>query len=180
MAITNLQIGLASWIIQDGNYGDFHVNQEVDFALEFYSESIQPAKSENMRCELVHPAVYSICARVALLHPQVWVIDFGLSAYEEARHPPNVQLHGWIEGEFYIGIDPFMYFERIYQMREMPLLTYRWRVEGIKLETTPWIEASSNIRIRDSSRLSYEDVAETNAWNDDGAHSHYILECECL
>ena len=30
-----IQVGLASWIIQDGNYGDFTVGQQAKFALEF-------------------------------------------------------------------------------------------------------------------------------------------------
>jgi hypothetical protein len=36
------QIGLSSWIIQDGNYGDFETGQVLGFALEFYSENFRP------------------------------------------------------------------------------------------------------------------------------------------
>lgn len=34
--MTNLIIGLDSWVIQDGNYGDFAQATRVSFALEFY------------------------------------------------------------------------------------------------------------------------------------------------
>ena len=32
-----INVGLSSWIIQDGNYEDFAVGQEQRFALEFYA-----------------------------------------------------------------------------------------------------------------------------------------------
>ena len=38
MSESVLQIGLSSWIIQDGNYGDFECHAIERFALEFYSE----------------------------------------------------------------------------------------------------------------------------------------------
>jgi hypothetical protein len=34
-----LVVGLHSWIIQDGNYGDFATNTNAAFALEFYASS---------------------------------------------------------------------------------------------------------------------------------------------
>jgi hypothetical protein len=51
-----LQIGLSSWIIQDGNYEEFEVGREYRFALEFYAPDLAiddlPVESR----ELVHLA----------------------------------------------------------------------------------------------------------------------------
>ena len=37
-----LNVGLDAWIIQDGNYADFRVGEEQDFALEFYPILLNP------------------------------------------------------------------------------------------------------------------------------------------
>jgi hypothetical protein len=35
-----MHVGLAAWIIQDGNYGDFEVGRAYRFALEFYPHKV--------------------------------------------------------------------------------------------------------------------------------------------
>ena len=39
-----LNIGIDSWIIQDGNYGNFVVGQDTKFAIEFYPLSLIPSE----------------------------------------------------------------------------------------------------------------------------------------
>jgi hypothetical protein len=86
-----------------------------------------------------------------------------------------------VEGEIYLGIDPFMYFEGLKNMSGMPALTYGFRIERIFLETTPWLtqsdEAGRPRMVRDDRNESYQEVTETDAWNDDNGHAHYVLQC---
>jgi hypothetical protein len=177
--MNTVQIGLAAWIIQDGNYGDFSVGQEAQFALDFYfPDSFAIAQPGTPKFVAAGPATYSIHARVEFAHEKVWTLDFGLRAYQE--HPPqDIPLGSWVQGNIYLGIDSFPYFERLKDLPGMPALTYRWLLRNIKRETTPWIKVDG-LQERDSSRRSFEDIRETNAWHDDGGHAHYILECECL
>ena len=37
--VSTWTLGLESWIIQDGNYGDFSTGQEVELAAEYWSEA---------------------------------------------------------------------------------------------------------------------------------------------
>ena len=64
----------------------------------------------------------------------------------------------------------------------MPELRYDWRIRSIWLETTPWLSSidekgRTSLR-RHEEQESFVEVAETNAWEDDGGHAHYLLECE--
>jgi len=110
------------------------------------------------------------------------VVDFGVMAYEN-RNPPSVaRLEHCVEGEFYLGIDPFFYFEDLYALPGIPTLQYHWQIKSISLETTPWLtnvnSAGGTTLSRDETRESFQEVAATNAWADDEGHAHYLLECE--
>ena len=84
----------------------------------------------------------------------------------------------WVEGEIWIGIDPFFYKERLNQTPGMPDLFVDWSVTRIQLETTPWIEDVSSgrkLRMRDTEHESWADRASTDAWTDDGGGADYLL-----
>ena len=177
--MNTLQIGLAAWIIQDGNYDDFAVNQEAKFALEFCPHSLSPAQPGTPRLDSIGPARYSIHGHVDFVDSKAWVVDFGLRAFHEAACPPGILPQSWVQGEVYLGIDPFFYFERLYDLPGMPELSYKWVIKHIKLETTPWI-TTGRFSARDESKTSFKDIQKTDAWHDDGGRAHYTLECECL
>lgn len=178
----NLNVGIDSWIIQDGNYPDFTVGQAATFALEFYPHSLAPADGRSPLCEHIDASKYRICCNVIFTAKQVWVVDFGILAY--LNHPtPRIASKGaWLCAEVYLGIDPFFYVEELHAIPKMPELRYDFRVRDILLETTPWLTNKDadghTVMTRDESRRSYSNVAETNAWEDDGGHAHYILQCE--
>jgi hypothetical protein len=103
-------------------------------------------------------------------------------AYQNHEPPPVAKQGTWIEGEVYLGIDPFFYFEDLHALPGMPALQYEWNIRSIFLETTSWLsvkdETGRTIRTRDEQHESFIEVAETNAWDDDGGNGHYVLECE--
>ncbi len=177
-----IHVGLSSWIIQDGNYGDFTVGQHAKFALEFGAlNELRPATEGPLSAAYLGASRYRVRARVAFVAKKVWVIDAG--AFMAFREQPRegAQLGAFVEGDVYLGIDPFFYFEGLYKIRGMPPLSYRWIVREIQLETTPWRDGrlanGTRTRERDESKESFAPVTATNAWHDDGGLGHYILSC---
>ena len=177
--MNTLQIGLDAWIIQDGNYPDFFVNQEVSFALEFHPHSLRPSSDGLRSFTLTDHALYSVHGSIDFIHKETWVIDIGILAYADGAIPEEFCSPRWIDGELYLSVDPFFYFESLKNLPGIPALTYRWRIQNIKLETTPWIKTERHWT-RDSNKTSFRDVSKTDAWNDDEGHAHYLLESECL
>jgi hypothetical protein len=149
---------LNSWIIQDGNYGDFHCGDHHSLALEFAGGSL-----------------------VIFVNPEVWVIDFGIKAYWESPPPAFVQTGAWVEGEIFLGIDPFFYKDYLSKVPDMPNLFDEWIVKRIQLNTTPWIhslDGDRSVLTRDGSLEARTDITATNAWNDDNGRASYLLHLE--
>ena len=177
--MTTHQIGLDAWIVQDGNYTDFAVGESRKFALKLHSYTLKPSPVKSASMSLIGPARYAIHASVEFMQPDAWVADFGLRAYCEQPLAPEVSVGNWLESEVYLGVDPFMYFERHCKLPGMPALTYDWKIRGILLETTPWITEGTT-SFRDKAKKSHKAVTKTNAWDDDDGCASYVLECECL
>ncbi len=179
-----LQVGLSSWIIQDGNYGEFEVGGEYRFALEFYAPDLVLDSSPVEACALapLGNARYKGVGSVIFGSDKAWVIDVGVPAYRDERLPAGAQVGSRVTGDMYIGIDPFFYFESLSALPGMPNLYRQWLIKRILLETTPWLEtvdeAGRTLRTRDESKVEYVEVDATDAWNHDDGHGHYLLECE--
>ncbi len=179
-----LNVGVDSWIIQDGNYGDFTVGQKIQFALEFYPHSIKPTDLRTSVAVELKPSLYQVRGQVVYCRNSLWVLDAGFLAYQEHQQPTFATEGSWVEAEIYLGIDPFMYFEGLKNLSGMPSLTYSFRIGQILLETTPWLkgvdESGRTMNSRDVQNVSYREIAETDAWNDDGGDAHYVLKCFSL
>ncbi len=177
-----LFVGISSWIIQDGNYDDFRVGETAKFALKVYPNTLAVARSHEASFERICASRYRVRGQVAYVGGSVWVIDFGVMAYQNHDPPLIVEKGDWVEGEVYLGIDPFFYFEELHSLPGMPALQYGWHIKNIFLETTPWLsrkdETGRTILARDARQESFVEVAETKAWDDDEGHGHYVLECE--
>ena len=173
----SLNVGIDSWIIQDGNYEDFSVGQTAEFALEFYPRSMKASDCKSPSVTHLIASRYQICGQVLYQTEDVWVLDMGFLAYKEMEPPSYAKTGSWVEGEFYLGIDPFMYFEYLKNRPGMPSLTYRFRIDQIFLNTTPWIETPGQVTVRDEKNESYREVSKTNAWGDDNGNAGYILKC---
>jgi hypothetical protein len=181
-----VRVGLSAWIVQDGNYDDFTTGQEAKFALEFYPpHGLRPAAPGPKSAEHLSASRYRVHAQVVFAADGVWVIDAGLFiAFAERQPPPHAVAGAWVEGEVYVGIDPFFYFEYLHKNAEMPPLSYRWRVRWIARETTPWGEmrdAQGRIVLtRDETKEAFVPARQTDAWRDDGGSGRCVLECERL
>lgn len=178
------QIGLTSWIIQDGNYDDFETGQITEFALEFYSPVYRSAKNLSRSCKALGAAKYSITGEVVFLAAGVWVLDFGICAFQESKPPEGVGLGDFVIADVYLGIDPFFYFEYLYALPGIPALIYSWSIQAIKRESAPLIEtrnaSGQKILTRDETKLGYESIRKTDAWHDDCGSAEYVLDCSLL
>ena len=172
-----LVVGLHSWIIQDGNYGDFTRDTTAAFALEFYASSPLEIFESNPKpvTALIHicDADYEAVGHVIHVADHWWVIDVGVLVFQEAEPPANARQGSWLRGKISIGIDPFFYFERLAHQPGAPAQVYDWKIERIEVQTAPLIEVKPRVLERDPTKLGWRDVIETNAWEDEGEYLHH-------
>lgn len=171
----SFRIGLAAWIIQDGNYPDFSAGQEYGFALRFYAQPFALLRQGLSKCKYLQDCLYEITAPVVFRKGNLSVIDFGILAYTEQNL--GAEVGDWIIGNIDIDVDPFMYFENWERQPDVPKLRNKWRIDRIFLETTPLIEEKPKYFVRDAARFSEIEVTKTDAWNDDNGNGSYRLEC---
>jgi hypothetical protein len=173
-----LVVGLHSWIIQDGNYGDFARNTNAAFALEFYASSPLEVLELNSNPvpALIHirDADYEVVGHVIHVADHWWAIDVGVLVFQEAEPPATARHGSWLRGKISIWIDPFFYFERLAHQPGAPAQVYDWKIERIEVQTAPLIEVKPRVLERDPTKLGWKDVLKTNAWEDEG---EYLIHC---
>lgn len=178
-------IGLAAWIIQDGNYGDFAAGDRAEFAVEFYApDELADAIGAQPHASHLGDGMYDITARVVHAHERGWVLDFGILAYREEEHFPTMRARGvevgsLVTGRVSLGVDPFFYFEALARIPEWPDLIYTWDVREIWRETAPFVQ-SGNVHVRDESRRARVSVPRTDAWHDDSGNGDYLFVCDLV
>ncbi len=177
--MSELTIDLHSWIIQDGNYGDFAVGDVQKFALEFAGSSLASSGSRTPHLQHVGAGIYQACGEVIFVHPTVWVIDIGVKVFWESSIPPFAEMGSWVEGKILLGIAPFFYKEYLRKLPDIPNLFYEWTIKRISRNDTPLIEtpnAQGGIVItRDNTREHWTDISKTDAWEDGNGSSTYLL-----
>ncbi len=179
--MADIIVGLDSWIIQDGNYGDFAQATNVSFALEFcpvvplsrYGRPDHKAPSFAHILESSH----EIVAQVVHAQDDWWVLDAGVLMYCDGKPPDIARLGTWLWGLVFIGIDPFPYFENHAHEPGAPAIVYDWKIEKIEMETGPFVETRPKHFERDPKKRGWKEVAKTDGWHEDGS---YLLQCTRL
>jgi hypothetical protein len=180
MSLREISIGLSAWIIQDGNYGDFHVGQKARFAIELHPGAMERTQRTEPFLHHLGGGRHRGRGRVVFASKDAWVLDCGVLAYRDQAPPLGIREGTWMEGELYLEVDPFFYFEGLWKLPGMPALTYDVRIEEILLETTPWRELTvrgRKIRERVAGQVGHASVQQTDAWEDDGGYAEYVLRC---
>jgi hypothetical protein len=174
-----LAIGLSAWIIQDGNYGDFTQGDHAAFALEFLPVSPLNRLREGRQPGLHHTegANYEALGRVAHVAEDWWAADFGILAFQHAKPPAGIEAGDLVGGAIQLGVDPFMYFERLSKQPDAPALIYDWRIGKIEIQTAPFMRAAKRVFVRDVSQSGWKEIAATDALGDDSGHAEYVLHC---
>lgn len=176
-------IGMSAWIIQDGNYGDFAVNQRAEFAVEFYDAEplVRSDAPPPAAVSLADGAWYEVSTTVTAARQNAWVIDLGIQAYREQAPPPDIEVGCTAVGVVYLGVDPFPYFERLANLPDMPALVYTWDILGTRRLVTGSDDASELKPGHDRPAARLEPIEKTDAWHDDdGGVAEYLLLCQLV
>jgi hypothetical protein len=161
------------WIIGDGE-PDRQVGDVFDwFALAFWSDEKLTKTIEREKSALPAPDFrYRVVAEVIYLSERACIIDFGLKVTStDDILPSGCQNGDYVMGE--VGLRLPLVTE-VGPEEEFKKLTYRWRVNRISADLTPYI-AHDNPRFftRDDSRIQYQDVLSTQSVK----ARDYVLHC---
>ena len=177
-----MHVGLSSWIVQDGNYGDFESGKSYRFALEFYPHEFARCQAGSPLLRHTAGGMHEARGNIVRATKSHWVVDFGVPAFQNSKPPRWVKAGRSVQGTVYIGVDPFFYFEVLKDEPGMPDLFRTWQVRRILLETTPWRETTDASGRRVIARAevppTFIEVPRTDAWKDDDGRAAYVLECE--
>ena len=179
----NWDIGLPTWIIQDGQYPDFEVGQTAEFAVEFWLPEGDAARasSAEVRAKNLADHQYETIAEFVAQTDRITVLDIGILVYGGTQ--PSLLQRPRVAVQMALCVDAFHNFYFLSKTGEVVPLVDSWKILAILRRTRPFIETGvegQKLRVRDPQRLGYEEVLKTDAWNDDGEHSGYLLRCELL
>ena len=168
-------LGVAAWVFQDGNYGDFEAGQRIEAAIEFCFDAVERTDERGLPgSTLVEGSRYDLVGRVVVAQHDAWVIDAGILAYCDQAPPAGVSVGATVRGRAYLGVDPFTYFERLAHDARFPAMIYAWRMQRI-------LRAARSTSVSGgASATIWKQVEQTNAWVDDAGHAEYLLECDLL
>jgi hypothetical protein len=157
-------IELSYWILIDGNYPTtkFEVGQVVRFAVEFYLPHYSVCTDPVMLKAVPGRLEYDAVAEVVFRTEDVLVLNMGeLSAFREYTQNA-LKIGDHVQGRLSLHVDPFMYYETLHMIPDMPALIHEWRIDSIEIDTTPLItvvdEDGRQTTMKDESRISYETV----------------------
>ena len=173
-------VSLDSWIIQDGNYGDFARGDRRAFALEFHAEELVAVpdwETTEVSFRRQRGAAYKVRARKVFEAAGWRVIDFGLLAYSEDGS--IVPGDGAVRGRIELGVDPFTYFERLARTTDAPALIYDWEIRQIERGVLPGAAPGDDSTLPRAAAPLIE-VDRTKAWTDEGGRATYLLHCRRL
>jgi hypothetical protein len=191
------RIGLASWVLQDGNYTAFAVGQRRQFALEFHydrNERLRPVdRPASRRCAYTgSDSLYDVTAHlkrddVERTQRDAFVLDFGHPAYTrwmvlDDLEPPRAST--WLRGPIRLSVDPFDYMDERIRPHGLPPMIFTWTITGIERSTTPRVRVEHGHPlyvgpdkgprlVADPAAESWEPVRTTPVWDD----ADYRLSC---
>jgi hypothetical protein len=182
LKLDRLHIGLSSWIVQDGNYPDFEVGRNYEFALEFGLSEVEATESsQSNSLRHIEGSDYDFTGSLVFLREEVAVLDVGILCFKESPSRKLGEDGQNLSGRIYLGVDPFFYKESLCDIPGIPGLSYSWTLDDILLETTPWrVTMQEGRRFherRDDVPRTFRCVRRTDAWNDDNGSGHYVLVC---
>ncbi len=173
-------IGLNAWIVQDGNHPDFGVNETATFAVEFYQRPGTALEASNSDVLATHlrDATYQVVGKKIEETSKITVLDIGILVYSQFESQFAIAGCGTcFQTELNLGVDPYDFSGHV------PAIVYSWHITSILRQTAPFIETvrgGRKLMTRDASRLGYEEIRKTDAWNDDKGRADYVLVCDLL
>src|SRR5690349_18366386 len=63
--------------------------------------------AEGLRWSSPSDSTYDVVSRVSLVEADVWIMDIGISVFNEEPPPAGLAVGEVVAGEIYVGVDPF-------------------------------------------------------------------------
>jgi hypothetical protein len=177
----NWAIELSTWVLVDGNYDtvNFEIGQIVRFAVQFYLPQFSVCSDFPMLKPVGgRPSFYDTVAESVFQAENAWVLDLGeIAVY--AKSPPNyVKTGQHVRGTLSLHVDPFDYYEELNNLPGIPPLIYEWRIHGIEMDTSPFVEKIDEhgelVTVR--GKPCFEPVNQIDSRTDRGNGS-FVLNC---
>ena len=165
-------LGYPRYMIDDG-CPHIEAGQLLDWpALEFYSENtLALTESKSKNASEIADHRYMITAEVVYISDTAAVIDFGLKAIRSRDLLPAGCKEGdFVSGVIYLGL-PLC--TEVVPDKVHASLAYRWNVQKVIADLTPFTEIRGSGFIRDRSQVRYQEVGSTEVL-EAGA---YVLRC---
>ncbi len=177
-----MTIGLEGWIMQDGNYKDFAVGEEREFALEYGPKRLPPgsektchiAKPVNPSIEHIEEHLYDMTGQFSFIYKEFNVVDFGMvKAYARGNwrtrdsrdELPSTLIGEYITGHFYLAVDPFFWKESRRHYDHFPNITEKWRIDEILFDVTP-VQLVGRTWTPVQEERIFKSLDKTNMWKD--------------
>lgn len=185
-----LDLWLDAGILFDGQHNNFTVGQTAEFAVEYWLLSgPQPISSPRRHLSQVEGGEYDVWGCRLPVRPEnrmLNLMDVGLIAYHEDGESDwlrTVSPGSWFTTRAHLSVASVEFSNTEPGPDEATAFIYSWRIEHIRLETSPWIEtvhaSGQTVKMRDPNRRSYRDLDRTDARRD-GALANYVLRCRML
>jgi hypothetical protein len=185
-----LDLWLDAGTLFDGQHNNFTVGQTAEFAVEYWLlSSPQPILSPRRHLSQVEGGAYDVWGCRLPVRPEdqmLNLMDVGLIAYHqdvERDWLRTVSPGSWFTARANLNVASVEFSNTEPGPDKATAFIYSWRIEHIRLETTPWIEtvhaSGQTVKMRDRNRRSYRDLDRTDARRD-GALATYVLRCRML
>jgi len=172
-------LSVAAASIVEGVHAEFVTGERTEFALEFRPETAIFWERPVTHCEHVQLGRYLVSGKCTLVRPTYWVLDFGLKAYHHGPAPEGLAPGETWTGRISLGVDSFLYRERIHAEPGVPPMAYRFETLRLWKNAAPFIEvpfpAVGRFRERDRTNVRYDPVTRTDAANDDEGDAEYLV-----
>jgi len=165
-------LGYPRYMIDDG-CPHIEAGQMLEWpALEFWSENtLALTGSRSMNASEIADHRYMITAEVVYISDTAAVIDFGLKAIRTRDLLPFECKEGdFVSGEIYLGL-PLS--TEVVPDKVLASLAYRWNVQKVLADLTPFTEIRGSGFIRDRNQIKYQEVRSTEVLETEA----YVLRC---
>jgi hypothetical protein len=165
-------LGYPRYMIDDG-CPHIEAGQMLEWsALEFTPQNnLVVTKSDSKNAIEIADHRYMITAEVVYISDTASVIDFGLKAIRTRDLlPPECKEGDFVSGEIYLSL-PLCW--EVVPDRVTALLAYKWSVQKVLADLTPFTEIRGAGFIRDRSRVRYQEVRSTEVLEAES----YVLRC---
>lgn len=182
--MSRYSISLSSWIIQDGNYSDFHSGDHVAFAVECSGFGLllpsPPPANGRPTAHLTDDDLYEVTGQIVHWTEQWQCLDIGIVSF--CQQPPILPSRQgqWVNGWIDLAVDSYFYAAQLSLQPDAPPRIYDWEIEAIEMRVAPYIEVAPRIKAPDSQRIQWQPVNQTDAWHDQGGLAEYRLHCRLL